>query len=1240
MTRTSHKTSSISFRKGIPSDIIVKLIIRAVARSEERDFIIDAFPRNVNDIKTWYSTVDSQCAVKFMVYLKCPEDIVQHRLGKRLQKERDGDNISAIAKRFRLFYEQTLPVIDMFRRCGKVREVDATSPESIVFDKLTSLIEAQRLLPPYERSVLVIKPDAVKNGYIPAILDMISSQLHLAVISTRFSIFNDDVVDVVCKEHLLDPSYSNLKSFMKSGPSLIVVVEGTDAIRRLKNAMGDKDASIAMQTAPNTFRGRFGRDKYHNACQCSMSEPDVFTDIDFWLNPSRKGAMCAVEGQPTVEDPNNGSDEAVVTEDTLALIKPCSSELHYRSIVSILLGHGFQIIAESRLNLTEKIVNDVYSHRVGTIPYVSFKKYITSGPVIALQVRRDSAIKGLRHLIGPDDMTEIRTVRQDSIRALFATDRVVNAIESSDSAMCASKEIAYYFPMSCRATAKAVTTQDTPVAPRDPTRHAEKVRIAARRRKKNAAPSPISLARHTDMLQYLSDDVNPVLKDLVHRILVQRPRDVLGFAIKDLIEQQRLSLEERGRSKGGAKLQPINSGSKSPTPISVSSSTSVLPAISSKGSPVTQETPSKGYLDDFFLQEDDVTVQPTFNGHPLTVDIARSEIMRLRDTIKTISENICAEKTQPETSASSSTEINRTKSIPAESPQPPRKVNFCHFGDMVGFSRVFKDLLVDENHVGKFIATLKHTNDCNPLILFSGNFLGCTDMFTCPHIASMFRLLNVAGVNYAILGNRDFEFGIAVLENHIRNSLTTWVLSNVIDKSTQKPLLNCEPDVLVEWNGVMVGIIGIVDSWICDTAGQFDYNVEFLDIFKTAKNVADDLRRRGAEVVIAVTHCSRQRVDEKLSSIDGIDVVFGGHSKTFETWNLDGGIGLKSPAGLGSLTKVAVTVSEEETVSVQWPPGIVTVHSDTAANSTANGIIQELWEIRVKAMMKPIGATIVRLDGQKHLVRTAECALGNMLADILRYHTNATFAFINAGAIRLDGIMEQGLITVGDISRMLPFFDYVTTVKITGKQLLAILKNSVSRTPNPDGRFLHISGLSLEYTTDALPPDDPSASKCRYAKVGKKVIDTTVTYTCALTGHILEGNDGYSFLKEVNVMVDKEFCMSIQQIVFDFFRKRSLVENVDERRGSEATVNDFEPVGPVVGHRINVIVTKYASSYYTRTSTIGDDSDEDETDAALSKSVVSTGAVGGDEADEGHGLTQGADDIDSPTRNPNFRTLF
>ena len=94
-----------------------------------------------------------------------------------------------------------------------------------------------------------------------------------------------------------------------------------------------------------------------------------------------------------------------------------------------------------------------------------------------------------------------------------------------------------------------------------------------------------------------------------------------------------------------------------------------------------------------------------------------------------------------------------------------------------------------------------------------------------------------------------------------------------------------------------------------------------------------------------------------------------------------------------------------------------------------------LGEIRAKGLFNKIGAITKPLVAGRDEIRTQECNVGNMIADIIRQYTNSTFGdtdppplansssfsgfvgFINSGALRLDGQIPEGIITVGDILR-------------------------------------------------------------------------------------------------------------------------------------------------------------------------------------------------------------------------------
>ena len=69
----------------------------------------------------------------FTLFLDCPESVMQERLLDRGKTSgRSDDNIESIKKRFRVFIDTSMPVVDAFEKQGKVEKISATSsPEQV-----------------------------------------------------------------------------------------------------------------------------------------------------------------------------------------------------------------------------------------------------------------------------------------------------------------------------------------------------------------------------------------------------------------------------------------------------------------------------------------------------------------------------------------------------------------------------------------------------------------------------------------------------------------------------------------------------------------------------------------------------------------------------------------------------------------------------------------------------------------------------------------------------------------------------------------------------------------------------------------------------------------------------------------------------------------------------------------------------------------------------------------------------
>ncbi|KAM4035937.1 nucleoside diphosphate kinase homolog 5 isoform 2-T2 [Anomaloglossus baeobatrachus] len=132
-------------------------------------------------------------------------------------------------------------------------------------------------------------------------------------------------------------------------------------------------------------------------------------------------------------------------ERTLALIKP--DLLHKaEEIEDIILRCGFQIVQKRKIHLSPEKCSDFYSEQYGKMFFPSLTAYMSSGPIISLVLARHDAINFWRQVMGPSNSLQAKESHPESIRALYGTDDLRNAVHGSYCITSAEREIRFMFP--------------------------------------------------------------------------------------------------------------------------------------------------------------------------------------------------------------------------------------------------------------------------------------------------------------------------------------------------------------------------------------------------------------------------------------------------------------------------------------------------------------------------------------------------------------------------------------------------------------------------------------------------------------------------------------------------------------------------------------------------------------------------------------------------------------------------
>lgn len=131
-----------------------------------------------------------------------------------------------------------------------------------------------------ERTLVIIKPDAVNRSLIGKILSRFENK-GLKVVGMKMTHLNDKILEEHYS-HIADkPFFPGLKNFMKSSPSILLVLEGLNAIKVVRQAAGETHGAKAL---PGTIRGDFSISTQSNVVHASEDEIAANKEIKVFFN--------------------------------------------------------------------------------------------------------------------------------------------------------------------------------------------------------------------------------------------------------------------------------------------------------------------------------------------------------------------------------------------------------------------------------------------------------------------------------------------------------------------------------------------------------------------------------------------------------------------------------------------------------------------------------------------------------------------------------------------------------------------------------------------------------------------------------------------------------------------------------------------------------------------------------------------------------------------------------------------
>ncbi len=130
-----------------------------------------------------------------------------------------------------------------------------------------------------ERTISIIKPDAVAKNVIGEIYSRFE-KAGLKIVAARMMHLGREQAEAFYAVHKERPFFNDLVSFMTSGPVMVQVLEGENAIAKNREVMG---ATNPADAAPGTIRADFAESIDENAVHGSDAPETAAVEIDFFF---------------------------------------------------------------------------------------------------------------------------------------------------------------------------------------------------------------------------------------------------------------------------------------------------------------------------------------------------------------------------------------------------------------------------------------------------------------------------------------------------------------------------------------------------------------------------------------------------------------------------------------------------------------------------------------------------------------------------------------------------------------------------------------------------------------------------------------------------------------------------------------------------------------------------------------------------------------------------------------------
>ena len=403
------------------------------------------------------------------------------------------------------------------------------------------------------------------------------------------------------------------------------------------------------------------------------------------------------------------------------------------------------------------------------------------------------------------------------------------------------------------------------------------------------------------------------------------------------------------------------------------------------------------------------------------------------------------------------------------------------------------------------IAAYKETlidNGINTILADGGDFVQGSMLGTADKGATMIRLMNTAGYDYAVPGNHEYDYGMDTFIENANNSDFDWLTCNFPGTGKYENAFFHEPYKVLEVGKHHIALLGI------------EYDKKTDAYAGKVKKAITDAIAEGADYVIAVGHTGED-TKEIIENTAGIDIYLNAHDhavndakeQALSYQNIEGENVPVYETGTG-FQYTGKLVLDCESEEIQYSFELKT--ADDLESEIAESKSESAEKIR-NACKDIIKECDKIMEPYKVEIGKSECTLcvydpisfskytdyieynsTDFLADAFRAFGKTDIGLVNLDSARVG--LFPGTVTRLDICNFYPWNARIYTTSLSGQQIIDILEYGLRNYPEYTPASPAVSGMT--FTIDAsVPWTENSNNRVKSIMIGDEPIEPNKMYS-------------------------------------------------------------------------------------------------------------------------------------------------